>query len=292
MRIHEAAQAVGCTQRAIKFYEEKGLLPPVSRTDNGYRMYSDDDIKLLHAIQAYRKLGISIGDIKRLLAGENAALLTEILAQKKAEAVARQSEIAALESYISSGNSKQFNESIDYESIMQAMQAQLPGFLGQYLSRHFAPYLNIRIHTQEQKDAYARILSFWDNPELKLPLLYRLFTALSTLMPPVSPEVMDAKIKSMLNPSDEVYTRIRNQIDKTVRMRENPLIRYSLPEIFKRHMMRSLRDCGYYDIFIPQMKRLSPSYKAYHDALDALNVRLCEELNLYYDSNYNLVRKK
>ena len=27
MRIQEAAQAVGCTQRAIKFYEEKGLLP-------------------------------------------------------------------------------------------------------------------------------------------------------------------------------------------------------------------------------------------------------------------------
>ena len=35
MRIAEAAKAVGCTQRAIKFYEEKGLLSPVARSENG-----------------------------------------------------------------------------------------------------------------------------------------------------------------------------------------------------------------------------------------------------------------
>ena len=45
MRIHEAAQAVGCTQRAIKFYEEKKLLPSVARSGNGYREYTDEDIE-------------------------------------------------------------------------------------------------------------------------------------------------------------------------------------------------------------------------------------------------------
>ena len=90
MRIQEAAKAVGCTQRAIKFYEEKGLLPSVTRSENGYRAYTHDDLRTLHAIQAYRKLGISIGDIKTLLAGENTQLLNDILAQKKADAAAKQ----------------------------------------------------------------------------------------------------------------------------------------------------------------------------------------------------------
>ena len=37
------------------------------------------------------------------------------------------------------------------------------------------------------------------------------------------------------------------------------------------------------------MKRLSPAYRAYHDALSALNDRLCRDLGLHYDSDFNLV---
>ena len=292
MRIQEAAKAVGCTQRAIKFYEEKGLLPSVTRSENGYRVYTQDDLRTLHAIQAYRKLGISIGDIKTLLAGKNTQLLNDILAQKKADAAAKQEEIQALEAFIASGDEAQLDEAVDYESIAQAMREQLPGFFGQYLSRHFAPYLNIRIHTQEQQEAYQRILTFWDNPSLKLPLLYHLSAALSMLVPPISAEQMDAKLKAMLRFDKAAYARMLEQTEKSIRLRENPLIRYSPGEVLKRKMMRSLRNSGYFDIFIPQMKRLSPTYKAYHDAMDALNTRLCNDLGLYYDSDFNLVRKK
>lgn len=292
MRIHEAAKAVGCTQRAIKFYEEKGLLPNVTRSENGYRDYTSDDLRTLHAIQAYRKLGISIGEIKALLAGENMQMLNDILTRKKADAAAKQEEIQALEAFIASGDETKLNESVDYESIAQAMREQLPGFFGQYLSKHFAPYLNIRIHTQEQQEAYQRILTFWDNPSLKLPLLYRLSAALSLLVPPVSAEQMDIKLKSMLTLDEVSYARILTQTEKSIRLRENPLIRYSPGEVLKRRMMRSLRNSGYFDIFIPQMKRLSPAYKAYHDAMDTLNTRLCNDLGLYYDSDFNLVRKK
>ena len=71
--------------------------------------------------------------------------------------------------------------------------------------------------------------------------------------------------------------------------RKNPLVRYSPGEVMKRRMMRALKDCGYYDVFIPEMKRLSPTYRAYHDALSALNDRLCRDLGLHYDSDFNLV---
>ena len=55
--------------------------------------------------------------------------------------------------------------------------------------------------------------------------------------------------------------------------------------------MKNLQDSGYNDIFIPNMIILSPKYKEYHDALTSINNRICNDLGLYYDSNYNLIMK-
>lgn len=289
MRIAEAAAAVGCTQRAIKFYEEKGLLTPVARSENGYRDYSAEDISRLHEIQAYRKLGIGLADIRRLLSGDAQTLLREILERKRAEADAQQQEIAALAAYLTRHNAQALDEAVDFDSIADAMRAQLPGFFGGYLAAHFAPYLRIRITTPEQQDAYRRILAFWDDPKLRLPLSFRASMLLSRLVPQMPAGAMDAQIQAMLNPSEEAYARMREQTLRTVRMRKNPLVHYSPGEVMKRRMMRALKDCGYYDVFIPEMKRLSPTYRAYHEALFALNDRLCRDLGLHYDSDFNLV---
>ena len=291
MQIKDAAEAVGCTRRAIKYYEEKGLLPSVSRLKNGYRDYTSEDLSILREIQLYRKLGIAIDDIHRLMKHENSALLLSILEVKRHEQNVRQQEIDALEAFIAGQNADAVYETVDYASIAEAIRAELPGFFGNYLCTHFAPYLNMSISTQQQREAYWTILSFWDNPQLRLPLSYRFNMLLSQLFPPRSSDAIDAAVQAMLHPSEEEYTRIKENTLKSVRMRENLLIRYSPPELFKRLMMRRLRDCGYYDIFLPAMEQLSPSYKAYREALRSLNNRICSELNLYYDSDFNLRMK-
>lgn len=56
--------------------------------------------------------------------------------------------------------------------------------------------------------------------------------------------------------------------------------------------MKELQDKGYNDFFIPNMIKLSPKYKEYHDALQSVNKKICDELGLYYDSNFQLVMKK
>ena len=43
---------------------------------------------------------------------------------------------------------------------------------------------------------------------------------------------------------------------------------------------------------IPNLMALSPQYAEYKKALDKVNDRMCRELGLHYDSNYNLVIKK
>lgn len=291
MRIQEAAKAAGCTCRAIKFYEEKHLLPPIARTENGYRDYTDADLTILKKIQFYRKLNISIEDIRTLLSRENPELLSSILEQKRQEQHVRQQEIDALEALIAGQSVNLLLETVDFASISEAIRTQLPGFFGNYLCTHFAPYLNTAITTPQQHKAYQTILAFWDDPQLRLPLSYRLTMLLSQIFPPRSSASVDAALQAMLHPSEEDYTRMKESSLKSVRMRENPLIRYSPYEAIKRSMMRRLRDCGYYDIFLPAMEQLSPTYKAYRDALRSLNDRICSDLNLYYDSSFNLRMK-
>lgn len=57
-------------------------------------------------------------------------------------------------------------------------------------------------------------------------------------------------------------------------------------------MQKELQNKGYNDIFIPNMRKLSPTYDAYKQALDDINDRICRELGLHYDTNYHLVFTK
>lgn len=68
MLLNEIIEEVGMTKRAVKYYEEKGLLT-VQKDSNGYRNYTDQDVEILKRISVYRKLGIGIKDIQRILSG-------------------------------------------------------------------------------------------------------------------------------------------------------------------------------------------------------------------------------
>lgn len=58
MLLNEIINEVGMTKRAVKYYEEKGLLS-VDKDNNGYRNYTAQDVETLKKISVYRKLGIS-----------------------------------------------------------------------------------------------------------------------------------------------------------------------------------------------------------------------------------------
>ena len=69
MKINELEKRFGIKRANIRFYESEGLLSP-ERSENGYRDYSEEDAALLKKIIVYRRLGISIPDIKKVLAGD------------------------------------------------------------------------------------------------------------------------------------------------------------------------------------------------------------------------------
>ena len=80
MKFKEAQKATGLSAKAIRLYEEKGLVH-VKRQDNDYRAYDEADIKQLLYIKGLRKLGISIAEIKQIQ--DNEQTLVDVLTQHK-----------------------------------------------------------------------------------------------------------------------------------------------------------------------------------------------------------------
>lgn len=54
MNISDVAKKTGLTSKAIRFYEEKGLITAPMRTDNGYRCYSAQHIDELTLLRQAR----------------------------------------------------------------------------------------------------------------------------------------------------------------------------------------------------------------------------------------------
>ena len=67
MNIGEAAKTSGVTAKMIRHYESIGLIDPSSRTESGYRTYTDKDVHVLRFIKSGRSLGFSLEQIKLLL---------------------------------------------------------------------------------------------------------------------------------------------------------------------------------------------------------------------------------
>ena len=67
LKIGQLAKASGATIDTIRFYEDKGLLSPKSRSESGYRFYDDDALNILLFIQTAKELGFTLSEIKEFL---------------------------------------------------------------------------------------------------------------------------------------------------------------------------------------------------------------------------------
>jgi MerR family mercuric resistance operon transcriptional regulator len=51
----------------VRYYERKGLLLPLERTESGYRVYSADSVKRLRFVRKAQSLGFTLEEIRELL---------------------------------------------------------------------------------------------------------------------------------------------------------------------------------------------------------------------------------
>src|SRR3546814_202349 len=67
MNIGQASDASGVSAKMIRYYEEIGLIRPMGRTGNNYRVYGGDEVHVLRFIKRARNLGFSLEETQTLL---------------------------------------------------------------------------------------------------------------------------------------------------------------------------------------------------------------------------------
>ena len=163
MTMHEVCARLGLTKKAVRYYVGEGLVAP-RRLENGYADFSEADCETLERIALLRRLDLSIGEIRVMLAGGSA----EAALNRLGKQIAR--EQAALR--LLSG----FSETRDYASLKRALTAEeqkrtiaerlesaFPGGFGRVVALMFAPYLTQPAETADQQSALGEIIAFLDN---------------------------------------------------------------------------------------------------------------------------------
>jgi DNA-binding transcriptional MerR regulator len=93
-QIGEVAERTGVTQRTLRFYEEKGLLPPPERMDGGFRLYSEADVERITAIRSMQSLlGLTLAEIKEMVEAEEVRAQIRATFRPDRELPARQERI-------------------------------------------------------------------------------------------------------------------------------------------------------------------------------------------------------
>ena len=87
----DAARRLGISTKALRLYEQRGLLAPV-RSDAGWRAYGPVDLERASEIVALRALGFSLAQVARILKGD-ASGLEPALAAHQATLEARLSDL-------------------------------------------------------------------------------------------------------------------------------------------------------------------------------------------------------
>lgn len=96
MHIGDLAEATGLSPRTIRHYEEVGLLPATTRSEGGFRIYTESDLQRMLVIRSMKPLGFTLEEMGELLE------TVDILAADASNAQAR----ARLGDFIDQANAK------------------------------------------------------------------------------------------------------------------------------------------------------------------------------------------
>lgn len=284
MLIGEAAKAAGLTRKAIEYYIGQGLVKPSAR-DNGYREFSAEDVERLRRISVWRRLSITADEIGQLLADEAASgeLLRQLAARKELAVGRERARQRILQRLSQGGSYQEFQSELEAleegEVISEKLLTAFPGYYGRFICLHFARFLGAPVKTVRQRAAYERILEFLDNvPMLVYPeeLKEYLMEGTKDIGQEQIREVLESVRQSVERPK-EFLRENKEVIDRYLAFKASAEYRGS-PLAGLLELAREFNSAsGYYDVFIPAMKELSPAYAEYHRQVELANERLLAE---------------
>ena len=75
----EIAKQAGVSTKALRVYDEKGLLKPIGLSEGNYKLYDKSSLIILEKIIALKHIGFSLEEIKSSLENDDQSSIREIL---------------------------------------------------------------------------------------------------------------------------------------------------------------------------------------------------------------------
>jgi len=113
--ISELAKLMNVSVHQIRYFEEKGILPPAYADDNQYRMYGVDQVYRLAHILLLRKLGVPVASIEECLSSYTADQFGQLLHRSLSEIDSELLRLQELRHFIHTVRHEQLNFSSQSE---------------------------------------------------------------------------------------------------------------------------------------------------------------------------------
>ena len=100
--VAEIGRRTGLTRKALRLYEELGLVEPAARTEAGYRLYDSEALRRIELVNRAKVLGLRLTEAKEFLhvaegcCGDHHPELAELVEKKLAETEQRITELQSL----------------------------------------------------------------------------------------------------------------------------------------------------------------------------------------------------
>lgn len=283
MYINEVIEKVGITRKACLYYEEKNLIKP-KYDSNGYRVYDGNDLKKLMEIKIYRKLGLTVLEIENILSSDiKQETLRKIYLKKRNNIKLENKKIEILKNInelsIESINIKL--ESLEKNNTIKTkLLDKFPDFYSRILFIHFNKYLDSTIKTSEQKRAYDKIVRYLDSLDYE-EIPYDVYKDYEEIFDFWTDdrliEVEENKEKLKDNPSKFIEDNKENMRSYYEYINSEEYKTSNL-YILNEHISKIFNSKEYKEIFIENLKVLSPEYKIYFDKMSNININVEKEL--------------
>lgn len=282
MKRSEVEKITGLRRKAILYYEEKELISPALE-ENNYRNYSEEDLNRLIKISLYRRLGLSISEIKNILDSNNKEI-GKILRDRDYKIELEKNKKNLLERIIRGDDLKEITDQLNTlekeESIYEKLTRIFPGYFGQAFFMSYKPFLKEKLK-EDEEEAFNEYVNFLDSlPEIDFTEEEKSY--IENLTSDFKNEDLEKinieKIKATYNFEDWLRENENNikayeKFLESEEYKNSPL--KTIRDKIKNYMIKN----NYYEVALPLIRKMSPAYDDYYKKLLESNEKILRQVD-------------
>lgn len=282
MKRSEVEKITGLRRKAILYYEERGLISPAIE-ENNYRNYSEEDLNRLIKISLYRRLGLNISEIKKILDSNNKEI-GKILRDRDYKIELEKSKKNLLERIIRGDNLKEITEELNTlekeESIYEKLTRIFPGYFGQAFFMTYKPFLKEKLK-EDEEEAFNEYVNFLDSlPEIDFTEDEKNY--IENLTNDFKNEDLEKinseKIKAAYN-FENWLRENENNIKAYEKFLESHEYKNSPVKIIRDKIKNYMIKNNYYEVALPLIRKMSPAYDDYYKKLLESNEKFLRQVD-------------